>query len=59
MPEQPLPAFDRPLRRPQIRFVEDKMQRFLIRLVDRFGKGRHELPACRIAAEFGKIDDRG
>jgi len=35
------------------------MQRLLIRLVDRFGKSRHELPARRIAAEFGEIDDRG
>src|SRR5215213_3936192 len=59
MTEQAFPAFDRPLRCPQIRLVENQVQRFLIGLVDRFGKGRHEAAARRVAAEFGQVDDRG
>jgi hypothetical protein len=57
MAVEAFPAFDRPLRRPQIRFVEDQMQRFLISFVKRLGKGGHETPACCAAAEIRQIDD--
>jgi hypothetical protein len=33
------------------------VQRFLVRLVERFGKSRHEPPARCIAAELGEIDN--
>jgi hypothetical protein len=59
MPEETLPPFDRPLRRPQIGLVEDEVQRLLVRLVERFGKSRHEPSARRVAAELGEIDDTG
>jgi hypothetical protein len=55
--EKTFPAFDRPLRRPQIGFVEDEMQRLLVGFVQRFAESRHETPARRIAAELGEIDD--
>jgi hypothetical protein len=57
MAEETLPAFDRPLRRPQIGLVENEVQRLFIRLVQRFGKCRHETPARGITAELGEIDD--
>jgi hypothetical protein len=57
MAEETLPAFDRPLRRPQIGLVEHEMQRLVIRLVQRFGKSRHEAPARGVAAELRQIDD--
>ena len=59
MAEEAFPAFDRPLRRPQIGLVEHEVQRLLVRLVKRFGKRRHETPARGIAAELGEIDDAG
>jgi hypothetical protein len=46
-----------PLRRPQISLVEHQVQRLLIRFVQRFGKGRHEAPARRVAAKLGEIDN--
>ena len=57
MAEEAFPAFDRPLRRPQIGPVEDEVQRLLVRLVERFGKSRHEPSARRVAAELREIDD--
>jgi hypothetical protein len=59
MPQKAFPAFDRPLRRPQIGLVEHKVQRFLIRLVKRFGECRHETTARRATAELREIDDTG
>jgi len=57
--QKTFPAFDRPLRRPQIRLVEHKVQRLLVCLVEGFGKCGHEAPACGIAAEIGEIEDAG
>jgi hypothetical protein len=50
--EEAFPTFDRPLWRPQIRFIEDEMQRLLVRLVKRLSKGAHETPAGRAAAQI-------
>ena len=36
--EQAFPAFDRPLRRPEIGFVEDQLQRLFVGFVKSFGK---------------------
>jgi hypothetical protein len=55
--QEAFPAFDRPLRRPKIRLVENEVQRLLVRLVQRFGERRHEAPARGIAAEFGEVDN--
>jgi hypothetical protein len=59
MTEKAFPAFDRTLRRPQIGFVENEVERLFIAFVERLAKRHHETAACRAAAEFGEIDDTG
>ena len=45
--EQAFPAFDRTLRRPQIGFVENEVERFLVAFVEGLGKRRHKAAARR------------
>jgi hypothetical protein len=48
-----------PLRRPEVGFVQHKMQRIRIGVIDRLGERRHEPPAGRTAAKFRHIDHAG
>ena len=56
--KQAFPAFDRPLRRPEIGFVEDQLQRLFIGFVKSLAKCGHKPPARGAAAQCRKIDNR-